>query len=60
MRTSCDIKEKIIRFRVNDKEEEYLKRKSSQKAMSVSEYMRRLVKKDMDEERRQKGVYNGK
>lgn len=60
MRTSCDIKEKIIRFRVSDKEEEYLKRKSSQKAMSVSEYMRRLVKKDMDEERRQKGVCYGK
>lgn len=60
MRTSCDIKEKIIRFRVSDKEEEYLKRKSSQKAMSVSEYMRRLVKKDMDEERRRKGVCHGK
>ena len=45
MRTESIQKSKIIRFRVSEEEQQQLKRAAKRKGMTISEYMRYIVKK---------------
>ena len=47
MRTTSDPKEKNIKLRISDDLKSYVDRASSMRHMSVSEYIRDLIRRDM-------------
>lgn len=47
MRTTSDPKPNNLKVRLNDDMSEYLERKSTKKGISMSEYIRELIRQDM-------------
>nr|DAF81314.1 MAG TPA: hypothetical protein [Caudoviricetes sp.] len=47
MRTTINPKENVVKVRVTDNMAEYLKKVSTVRGISVSEYLRKLVETDM-------------